>query len=118
MATRVIEGDSTNLTTANKCRIVQAGLFRNVGGVGSGGTTPVVTSLDSLSDVAIAGVTQGDLLTYGNGTQWVNSKTLVGAYTLSGSLVTNDGVSVNSLSARVGCDRKCSYNNHKSPTNC
>jgi hypothetical protein len=101
LATIVIEGDSTNLTTANKCTIVQAGLFRNVGGVGSGGTTPVVTSLDSLSDVAIAGVTQGDLLTYGNGTQWVNSKTLVGAYTLSGSLVTNDGVSVNSLSASV-----------------
>lgn len=101
LATIVIEGDSTNLTTANKCTIVQSGLFRNVGGVGSGGTTPVVTSLDSLSDVAITGVTQGDLLIYGNGTQWNNSKTLVGAYTLSGSLVTNDGVSVNSLSASV-----------------
>ena len=101
VASIVIEGDSTNLTTANKCTILQAGLFRNVGGIGAGGTTPVVTSLDSLSDVAIAGVTQGDLLTFGNGTQWVNSKTLVGAYTLTGSLVTNDGVSVNSLSASV-----------------
>jgi len=99
LATIVIEGDSTNLTTANKCTIVQAGLFRSVGGIGSGGTTPVVTSLDSLSDVAIAGVTQGDLLTYGNGTQWVNSKTLVGNYTISGSLTTNDGVNIVNLSA-------------------
>jgi hypothetical protein len=101
LATIVIEGDSTNLTTANKCTIVQSGLFRNVGGVGSGGTTPVVTSLDSLSDVAISGPSQGDLLIYGNGTQWVNSKTLVGAYKLTGSLSTNDGVSVISLSASV-----------------
>ena len=101
LATIVIEGDSTNLTTTNKCTIVQSGLFRNVGGVGSGGTTPVVTSLDSLSDVAIAGPSQGDLLIYGNGTQWVNSKTLVGAYKLTGSLSTNDGVSVISLSASV-----------------
>jgi len=37
LATIVIEGNSTNLTTANKCTIVQAGLFRSVGGVGSGG---------------------------------------------------------------------------------
>ena len=101
LATIVIEGDSTNLTTTNKCTIVQSGLFRNVGGVGSGGTTPVVTSLDSLSDVAITGPSQGDLLIYGNGTQWVNSKTLVGAYKLTGSLSTNDGVSVISLSASV-----------------
>jgi signal peptide peptidase SppA len=99
LATIVIESNSTDLTTANKCTIVQAGLFRSVGGIGSGGTTPVVTSLDSLSDVAISGPSQGDLLTYGNGTQWVNSKTLVGAYTLSGSLTTNDGLNVVSITA-------------------
>jgi hypothetical protein len=101
LATIVIESDSSNLTTANKCTIVQAGLFRSVGGIGSGGTTPVVTSLDSLSDVAITGPSQGDLLIYGNGTQWVNSKILSGSYKLTGSLSTNDGVSVISLSASV-----------------
>ena len=31
---------------------------------------------------------------YGNGTQWNNTKTLQGAYTLSGSLKTNDGVTL------------------------
>jgi hypothetical protein len=97
----IMEGNATNLTTVGKSYIQQGGLFRSVGGVGSSGTSPVPVTLASLSDVAITGVTQGDLLVYGNGTQWNNSKTLVGAYTLSGSLVTNDGVSVNSLSASV-----------------
>ena len=92
VATIVIEGDSTNLTTANKCTIVQAGLFRNTNGIGSGGSGTITTALDTLSDVAISGVSQGDLLIYGNGTQWINSKTLSGSYVLTGSLTTNDGV--------------------------
>jgi hypothetical protein len=85
----IMEASATNFTnigTGNTTYIQQGGLFRSVGGVGSGGTTPIVTSLDSLSDVSINSPTQGDLLIYGNGTQWVNSKTLSGSYVLTGSL--------------------------------
>ena len=95
----ITEGDCTDLITTGKSTIVQGGLFRSVGGIGAGGTSPATTDLNSLSDVAIAGPSQGDLLIYGNGTQWVNSKTLVGAYTLSGSLVTNDGITAVSINA-------------------
>jgi len=92
LATIIIEGNSTNLTTANKSTIIQAGLFRSVTGTGAGGTSPVVTSLNSLNDVAITTPLQGDLFVYGNGTQWNNTKTLIGNYTVSGSFVTNDGI--------------------------
>jgi hypothetical protein len=34
---------------------------------------------------------------YGNGTQWNNTKTLHGAYTISGSLKTDDGISGSNL---------------------
>jgi hypothetical protein len=95
----ITEGNCTDLITTGKSTIVQGGLFRSVGGIGAGGTSPATTDLNSLSDVSIAGQTQGDLLIYGNGTQWNNSKTLVGAYTLSGSLVTNGNVTAVSINA-------------------
>ena len=95
----IMEASATNLTTVGTSYIQQGGLFRSVGGVGSSGTSPVPVTLASLSDVAIAGVTQGDLLVYGSGTQWNNSKVLVGNYSISGSLTTNDGVNIVTLSA-------------------
>jgi hypothetical protein len=75
-----------DLLNANEATIIPAGLFRNVGGVGSSGTTPVSTTLNSLADVALVSTASGDLLVYGNGSQWNNSKTLNGTYTISGSL--------------------------------
>ena len=89
----IIEGGAgRDLLNAAECTIIQGGLFRNVGGVGSSGTTPVSTTLAGLSDVAITGVTQGDLLVYGSGTQWNNSRTLTGNYGISGSLNVQSGV--------------------------
>ena len=54
--------------------------------------------LTELHDVKTNGVTNGDLLMYSS-SLWINSKTLTGSYTLSGSLTTNDGVQVQSLTA-------------------
>jgi len=76
----------------------QAGLFRGsgTGGAGGGGAS----TLAGLTDVSISSVTNGDLLKYNSTTGlWNNTKTLSGSYTLSGSLVTNDGVWVQSLTA-------------------
>jgi hypothetical protein len=44
-----------------------------------------------LSDVNITSPTQGDLLVYGSGTQWNNTKTLKGNYNFSGSVSVTDG---------------------------
>lgn len=54
--------------------------------------------LDELHDVKITNVTPGDLLIRSSSV-WINSKTLSGSYILSGSLTTNDGVSVQTLTA-------------------
>ena len=49
----IIEGGAgRDLLNAAECTIIQGGLFRNVGGVGSSGTAPVSTTLAGLSDVA------------------------------------------------------------------
>ena len=93
----IMEASATNFTnvgTNNTTYIQQGGLFRNVAGIGAGGGTAVQNTLAGLSDVALSSPTYGDLLMYGNGTQWNNTKTLQGAYTLSGSLKTNDGVTL------------------------
>lgn len=89
-----IEGGATNLNDTAKVRIAQAGLFRNVGGIGGGGTTPFSNTLAGLSDVAISSLALGDLLVYGSGTQWNNTKTLNGAYTVN-SLSITSSLSVN-----------------------
>jgi len=91
----IMEGDAVNLTTSGKSAIIQAGLFRSVGGVGASGVPSIAASLASLSDVNITGPTYGDLLMY-DSTYWYNTKTLSGSYILSGSLTTNDGL--NSIS--------------------
>lgn len=54
--------------------------------------------LDELHDVLITNALSGDLITR-SGSLWINSKTLTGSYTLSGSLTTNDGISVQTLTA-------------------
>jgi len=102
----IVEGGGSgtpprDLLNANESSIIQGGLFRNVGGIGNGGTSPVPVSLSNLSDVAISGVSQGDLLIYGNGTQWNNSKTLNGSYVLTGNLSASATITANTLSASV-----------------
>lgn len=56
--------------------------------------------LDELHNVRItsSSLDNGDLLMY-SGSVWVNTKELSGSYVLSGSLTTNDGVTVNTLTA-------------------
>ena len=91
----IIEGGAgRDLLNALECTIIQGGLFRNVGGIGSSGTSPVSTTLAGLSDVALAGLAEGDLLVYGGG-QWSNKKTLIGNYTVSGSLSVTSGITGN-----------------------
>ena len=91
----IIEGGAgRDLLNAAECTIIQGGLFRNVGGIGSSGTSPVSTTLAGLSDVALAGLAEGDLLVYGGG-QWSNKKTLIGNYTVSGSLSVTSGITGN-----------------------
>ena len=54
--------------------------------------------IDELHDVKVTSAAVGDLLIRSSSV-WINSKVLTGSYTLSGSLTTNDGVSVQSLTA-------------------
>jgi len=91
----IIEGGSgRDLLNADETTIIPGGLFRSVGGVGSSGTAPVPITLEGLSDVDAAGRVAGDLLYY-NGSQWINSKTLVGNYSISGTLNVSSNVVAN-----------------------
>lgn len=85
-------GSGVSLTDSSAATIIQGGLFRSVGGTGASGTTPVSNTLAGLSDVALTGLSTGDLLVYGIGTQWNNSRTLTGNYGISGSLNVQSGV--------------------------
>ena len=94
----LVSGGASSLTNASDANIIQGGIFRNVGGIGSSGTSPLANTLAGLSDVSIPTRTLGDLLYY-NGSQWINSKILSGSYTLTGSLTTNDGITAVSVTA-------------------
>jgi hypothetical protein len=75
-------------TTGTNALLIQAGLFRSVGGIGGSGTNFVSTQLSGLADVALSSLLKGDLLVYGanGGTEWNNTKQLSGSYGLTGSL--------------------------------
>jgi hypothetical protein len=85
-------GSGVSLTDGTQATIIQGGLFRSVGGTGASGTTPVSNTLTGLSDVAFTTPSTGDLLMYGTGTQWNNTKILNGSYGVSGSLNVQSGV--------------------------
>ena len=87
----LVAGGASSLTNASDANIIQGGIFRNVGGIGSSGTSPLSNTLAGLSDVSIASRTTGDLLYY-NGSQWINVKSLTGNYTITGSLNVTQGV--------------------------
>ena len=95
----IMEASATNLTTAGTSYIQQGGLFRSVGGVGASGGSAISNTLAGLSDVSISSPSYGDLLMYGNGTQWNNTKTLHGDYTISGSLKTNNSITAVNLTS-------------------
>lgn len=85
-------GGGASLTDPSAATIIQGGIFRSVGGTGASGTTPISNTLSGLSDVSLTGLSTGDLLVYGSGTQWNNSRTLTGNYGISGSLNVQSGV--------------------------
>jgi len=94
----IIIKSNGSFTTAADYQIIAGGLFRSITGGGGGGSG--TTSLASLSDVSLSSLTYGDLLMYNASTGlWNNTHNLSGSYTLSGSLTTNDGVSVQTLTA-------------------
>ncbi len=90
--------NNADFTTAASYEFRSAGLFRGSGAGGAGGGGGGATTLAALTDVSLTSPTYGDLLMY-DSTYWYNTKTLSGSYTLSGSLTTNDGVWVQSLTA-------------------
>jgi len=90
-----------DLLNANEATIIPAGLFRNVGGVGSSGTNFVSTTLAGLADVSLSGNTPGDLLVYGTGATWNNKKQLTGSYGLTGSLTVTQNISASSFTGSL-----------------
>jgi len=100
-----IAGGATDLTNATDATILQGGIFRSVGGVGSSGTNFVSTTLAGLADVSINPnpPSKGDLLVYGaaGDSQWNNSKQLTGSYGLTGSLTITQNVSASSFTGSL-----------------
>jgi hypothetical protein len=90
-----------DLLNASEATIIPAGLFRNVGGIGSSGTNFVSTTLAGLADVSLSGNAPGDLLVYGTGTTWNNTKLLTGSYGLSGSLTATRNISAASFTGSL-----------------
>jgi hypothetical protein len=90
-----------DLLNASEATIIPAGLFRNVGGIGSSGTNFVSTTLAGLADVSLSGNTPGDLLVYGTGTFWNNKKQLTGSYGLTGSLTVTQNISASSFTGSL-----------------
>jgi hypothetical protein len=94
-----------DLLNASEATILQAGLFRSIGGVGSSGTNFVSTTLAGLADVAINPnpPAKGDLLVYGaaGDSQWNNSKQLTGSYGLTGSLIVTQNISASSFTGSL-----------------
>jgi hypothetical protein len=80
-----IAGGASSLTNPADATIAPAGIFRSIGGIGSTGTTPLSTTLASLSDVSVGSRTAGDLLYY-NGSQWESTKQLNASYGVTGSI--------------------------------
>ena len=95
----VVGGNSTDLTNTSQCSIVQSGLFRNT--IGATGGSVVATKLSDLSDVSVSSPSTGDLLIYGSGGQWNNTKNLSGSYNLTGSLYSTNTISASNFSGSL-----------------
>jgi hypothetical protein len=89
----IIIAGNGDFTNTNKYSLVPAGLFRNVGGNGGGGSIPT-SRLADLSDVDILSTQDNDLLVYNVDTlKWESKKSLEGDYTITGSLNVSGSVS-------------------------
>ena len=99
----IIQGGGTgtparDLLNASEAAIIQAGLFRNVGGIGSSGTAPIAGTLAGLADVSISSPTNGQPLVYNSATsKWENQSTLTA--TLVGNASTATTASFSSTSS-------------------
>jgi hypothetical protein len=82
----IAKGDATNLSDTTNNRIIQAGLFRNTAG-SSGGGGAAAQSLEDLSDVTIAGATNGQALIYNSGL-WTNGIPSSASFASTASFVT------------------------------
>ena len=73
----IVAGNATDLTNASQASIVQAGLFRNVGGIGSSGTNFVSATLAGLADVSITSPTDGQPFVYSTAqAKWLNQSSI------------------------------------------
>jgi len=90
---------NASFNTAASYEFRAGGLFRAASGGGGGGGGGS-TTLAGLTDVSLSSLNYGDLLMYNASTGlWNNTHNLSGSYFLSGSLTTNDGLSVQSITA-------------------
>jgi len=88
-----------DLLNASEATIIPAGLFRNVGGIGSSGTNFVSTTLAGLADVSITSPTNGQPLVYNSTTtKWINSSALTAS--LFGTASWANNVTTSSLALR------------------
>lgn len=91
---------NASFNTAASYEFRAGGLFRGISGGGGGGGGGGATTLAGLTDVSLSSLSYGDLLMYNASTGlWNNTHTLSGSYILTGSLTTNDGLSVQSITA-------------------
>lgn len=81
----IVKGDATDIGDTTNNRIIQAGLFRNTAG-SSGGGGAAAQSLDDLSDVSVAGASNGQALVYSSGL-WINGNPASASYAFTASYV-------------------------------
>jgi hypothetical protein len=102
----IVKKGINDLSVAADCTIIQGGLFRNIGGVGSSGTSTTIVNLANLSDVLISNPTSGQALVYDSvALKWKNlsgitaslygnaSTATTASYALSASYLINGATS-------------------------
>lgn len=89
---------TTNLTNTTDNRIVQAGLFRNIGGGGGGGTGGGSTTLAALTDVSLGTLSNAEVLKYNSTSgKWENSTVTTASYSINAataSYLLNGGANI------------------------
>lgn len=89
---------TTNLTNTSENTIVQAGLFRNIGGGGGGGGTGGSTTLAALTDVSLGSLTNNEVLKYNSTSgKWENSTVTTASYSINAataSYLLNGGANI------------------------
>ena len=69
----IVRGGASNLSSTSDVKFIQSGFSRTVSVGGGGGAGAGASVLDDLNDVAISGVSGGDVLYYDSGSSlWIN----------------------------------------------